>query len=375
MLSQLALRTLVHDRGKLVVALVGVIFSVVLVNVQGGLFIGLMSKASLLIDQSGADIWVGHKGMHNLDFTHQMPLRWLHRVRSVPDVQYADPMRIAFSEINLPGGTYESVIVVGVDLDSRIAPPFQIAEGPTDALRKPRSIIVDQCDRDRLFDPKIGDLREIGGQRVRVAGKTNGVLSFSVAPYVFTDHRTSALMAGVAPNTTSYFLVKVSPGANVSEVCNAIRERLPQAAVMTKNEYAYGSVNFWMTRTGIGLSFGAATVMGLLVGLLMVAQSLYAMILDRLHEFATLKAIGSTDNELLFILTIQATIVAIVGIAAGIIISLAISGLFSTPRSTITIPIYLYFASAALVLVICWFSAIVPYWRIRQIDPHSALQG
>ena len=55
MLSQLALRTLVHDRGKLVVALVGVIFSVVLVNVQGGLFIGLMSKASLLIDQSGAD--------------------------------------------------------------------------------------------------------------------------------------------------------------------------------------------------------------------------------------------------------------------------------------------------------------------------------
>ena len=120
---------------------------------------------------------------------------------------------------------------------------------------------------------------------------------------------------------------------------------------MTKNEYAYGSVNFWMTRTGIGLSFGAATVMGLLVGLLMVAQSLYAMILDRLHEFATLKAIGSTDNELLFILTIQATIVAIVGIAAGIIISLAISGLFSTPRSTITIPIYLYFASAALVPV------------------------
>ena len=68
-------------------------------------------------------------------------------------------------------------------------------------------------------------------------------------------------------------------------------------------------------------------------------------------------------------------VVAFVGIAAGVIISLAISSLFSTPRSTITIPIYLYFASAALVLVICWFSAIIPYWRVRQIDPHLALQG
>ena len=81
MLRKLAIRTLIYDRGKLLAALVGVIFSVVLVNVQGGLFIGLMSKASFLIDQGDADIWVGHRdrGMHNLDFAHPMPLRWLQR--------------------------------------------------------------------------------------------------------------------------------------------------------------------------------------------------------------------------------------------------------------------------------------------------------
>ena len=375
MLRKLAIRTLIYDRGKLLAALVGVIFSVVLVNVQGGLFIGLMSKASLLIDQSDADIWIGNRGMHNLDFAHAMPLRWLHRVRSVPGVENADPMRISFSEISLPEGKFESVAVVGVDLDSKIQQPYHIVEGPNDALRQPNSIVVDQCDKDKLMDPKIGELREIGGQRVRVAGKCYGVLSFLVAPYIFTDHRTSALMTGVDPNTTSYFLVKVKPGADVGQVCDELRQRLPEAEVMTREEYACESVNFWMTRTGIGLSFGAATVMGLLVGLLMFAQILYAMILDRLHELATLKAIGSTDRELLFVLTIQATIVAFVGIAAGVIISLAISSLFSTPRSTITIPIYLYFASAALVLVICWFSAIIPYWRVRQIDPHLALQG
>ena len=79
MLRNLAIQTLMHDRGKLLAALVGVIFSVVLVNIQGGLFIGLMSKASLLIDHSDADIWIGHKGMHNLDFAHPIPVRWILR--------------------------------------------------------------------------------------------------------------------------------------------------------------------------------------------------------------------------------------------------------------------------------------------------------
>ena len=151
MLGKLAIRTLIYDRGKLLAALVGVIFSVVLVNVQGGLFIGLMSKASLLIDQGDAEIWVGHRGMHNLDFAHQMPLRWLHRVRSVPNIQDAGPMRITFSEINLPEGKFETVVVVGVDLDSEIKQPYQIVEGPNDALRQPNSIVVDQCDNCLLY--------------------------------------------------------------------------------------------------------------------------------------------------------------------------------------------------------------------------------
>jgi putative ABC transport system permease protein len=51
---KVAFKTLAADRGKLLTALVGVVFSVVLVNVQGGLFLGLIAKASLLIDQGHA---------------------------------------------------------------------------------------------------------------------------------------------------------------------------------------------------------------------------------------------------------------------------------------------------------------------------------
>ncbi len=91
MLLNVAFRTLLHDRGKLIAGLIGVIFSVVLVNIQGGLFFGLIGKASLLIDRGHADIWVGHQGMHNVDFPADIPERWIYRVQTIPGVAEARP--------------------------------------------------------------------------------------------------------------------------------------------------------------------------------------------------------------------------------------------------------------------------------------------
>ena len=110
MLWNIAFKTLLSDRGKLLAGLIGVVFSIVLVNIQGGLFSGLMSKATLLVDRGNADIWVGNKGMHNVDFAHDIPERWVHRIRSIPGVEEAEPIRISFSEMMLPSGEYESVL-------------------------------------------------------------------------------------------------------------------------------------------------------------------------------------------------------------------------------------------------------------------------
>ena len=80
----LAIKTLLADRGKFAAALVGVVFSVVLVNIQGGLFLGLIHKAGMLVDNSQADIWVGHKHMHNVDFPRDIPRRSAGGSASVP---------------------------------------------------------------------------------------------------------------------------------------------------------------------------------------------------------------------------------------------------------------------------------------------------
>ena len=375
MLWNIALRTLLYDRGKLLAGLVGVIFSVVLVNIQGGLFFGLINKASLLVDRSHADIWVGHRGMHNVDFPPSIPSRWIDRVRSVPGVREAEPLRVASSEMSLPDGNFEGVMVVGVTEGSDLGRAYDIVEGPRDALQYTDSVIVDQCDNEKLFHPELGENREVGGRRAKIVAKCHGVLSFLVTPYVFTDYKRSIEFTGGDPSMASYFLVRVEPGVDREAICAEIRGRLQDVTAVPSEEYAATSIQFWLTRTGIGLSFGAATLLGLLVGLVMVAQTLYAMVLDRISEFATLKAIGASEGEIIVLLGAQSTVVASVGIAVGVVVTFAMQAIFSTPRAAIEIPLGLYFASAGLVFVICIAASALPYLRVRRVDPHTVLQG
>ena len=80
----LAVKAMLADRGKLLTTLLGVAFSVVLVNLQGGLLLGLIRKASLLVDYGQADVWVGHRHMNNVDMGSVIPERWVQRIRGVP---------------------------------------------------------------------------------------------------------------------------------------------------------------------------------------------------------------------------------------------------------------------------------------------------
>lgn len=375
MLWNIALRTLLCDRGKLITGLVGVVFSVVLVNVQGGLFFGLINKASLLVDRSGADIWVGHRGMHNVDFPHHIPERWIHRIRSLPAVAEAEPIRIGFSEFSLPDGNFEGTTVVGIQRHSDLGRVFEIADGPADALDHADGVVVDAWEDHKLHHPKLGELREIGGKRARIVAKSRGLVGFLVTPYAFTTYDRALEYVGGDPSMASYFLVRVKPGEDVDQVCRQIQQRLTDVTAMTTSQYARTSIQYWTMRTGMGLSFGAATVLGLLVGLVMVAQTLYAMVLDRISEFATLKAIGSSERELLFLLFAQSSSVAGIGIVIGLIVSVIVRHLFSTPRTMIEIPLWLYAVSAVLVFVICLTASALPYLRVRRVDPHSVLQS
>jgi putative ABC transport system permease protein len=168
--------------------------------------------------------------------------------------------------------------------------------------------------------------------------------------------------------------VQVDKDVDPEAVCAAIQKRIPQVDAYTKTQYSAISVNYWMTRTGIGLSFGAATLLGVLVGLVMVAQALYAMVLDRLAEFGTLKAMGASEFQLLVVVLWQALVMGISGSLIGIAFVGMIQFYFDSPKAPILVPLWLSLGSCALVSVICLVSALIPYARIRKVDPLMVLQ-
>lgn len=370
----IAYKTLLADRGKFFTALVGVVFAFVLANVQGGLYLGLIKKAGLLVDQGDAQIWVGHQNMHNVDFARHIPIHWIDRVRSVPGVTRAEPYLVDFGIMSLPSGRFEEVVLVGVESESLLGNAWCMAEGEADAIRQTDGIIVDVDEDAKLGYPQIGELREIGGKRARIVAKSKGIVGFLAAPYVFTTIDRARAYSGKDPDFCNYYLVQTADGVDPKSVCRDIEQRVPELDAHVAADYSKISIDYWMTRTGIGISFGLATVLGLVIGVVMVGQTLYALVLDRIHEFATLKAIGAPESRVYRILLLQALIMAVAGTLVGMVLVALIQQFGASPKAPIVIPLWLTTGTTLLVVAICLLSAVLPYLRVRAVDPVTVLQ-
>lgn len=373
----LALKAMLADRGKLLTSLVGVTFSVVLVNLQGGLYLGLIQKASLLIDHGRADIWVGHHGTDNVDIGTSIPERWIHRIRGIEGVERADPYVVTFGRAIMPDGRFENVIVVGSDPASLLGNAWVMAEGDPEAIRQADGVLVDIHDAAKLGDCAIGDIREINGRRARIVGLTRGIVGFTTNPYVFTtlDRARNVYALGMPPDHCSYFLVKAKPGTDIPTLVARIRDRVPETEVYDRTTYSQVCMNYWLTRTGIGISFGLATLLGLLVGLIMVAQTLHASVTERLKEFATLKALGAEDEAVGRFLLAQGMGNALAGSVLGLLGAMVVGHYLDSPRAPVVFAWWVLAGSVVLITLVCLVASWLPYWRIRRIDPADVLRN
>lgn len=370
-----ALKTLISERGKLLTGLAGVVFSLVLVSVQGGLYLGLMRKASVLIDHCPADVWVAPRMIEDVDLAQEMSEVWIDRLRGIPGIATASPYIVGKGIASLANGHTEDVWLIGSEPSTMLGTGWAFVEGSADELRRPNGISFDDVDAAKLGHPQVGDWLEINGHRAQIVARTHGITGFITMPYLFTTFETARRIANLTPGACSYFLIKLQPNVDRDRVLAAIRARVPDAAVFTPDEFAGMSRDYWMKRTGIGISFGASTVLGLLVGLMMVAQSLYSLALDHLDEYATLKALGAVDGHVCRVIITQSLAIAAVGSAGGLAIVAAIRRLWESPLAPVEIPPSLMALAVAMVVVICLAASLLPFARIRRIDPAIVLMG
>ena len=171
----LARRNLIHDRVRLAVTLTGIVFAVVLIVVELGLFVGFTVTTSNVIDNSGVDLWVTSKHVPYIELGVPFSERKLYQVKAVPGVQDAEKFILRWTQWKREDGRTESVQTVGFNPDKSLGGPWNLVEGSVADLKKPDAVIIDEIYKQKLGVDHTGQVFEING--VGVAGDCHFVSS------------------------------------------------------------------------------------------------------------------------------------------------------------------------------------------------------
>ena len=365
----LARKNLLHDRLRFVITVAGVAFAVTLVLVQVGLFMGLLDKSTVTIRNAGADLWITSHNTPNVDFARTFPETAVLRARSVAGVERADNLIVSFMNIQLPNGALEGALVYALQDFGAWRLPWNVPEGAPADLRRGYSVLMDRSAALRYGAFTVGEQREILGRRFRIVGTTQEAASFTTTPIVFMDYRNAQELQETLRGNTTYVLVKLAPGADVGAVQAELRRRLPYNDVLTRDQWAMQSRNYWVRSSGLGMSRGVTVFLGVLVGIVIVAQTLYTSAVEHIKEFGTVKAIGGSNLDIYRILGEQALVAAVLGFALGAVFSYLARPLMAAIHLNVLLtPGFSAVVFAGTVLM-CLGSALFSFRRVAGIDP------
>ena len=374
-MSNLAWRNLVHDKVRLGVTLTGIVFAVVLIVVELGLFVGFTTTTSGLIDQSQADLWITSARVGYVEVGVPFSERKVYTVLATPGVAQASKYIARFSQWKRPDGRQESVQVVGFDPDQRLGGPWNLASGTQDALKESDNVIIDELYQQKLGVDHVNQVVEINGRRARVVGFTRGIRSFTTSPYVFTSFKSAQSYTGLASDQTMFLLVKVANGASVPAVRERLAARLPDSDVHTTAEFSSMTRQYWMFTTGAGVAVLLAAAQGLVVGIVVVAQTIYATTMDHLKEYGTLKAMGATNGYLYRVIIQQAVASAVVGYVLAMGVSYFVVKGSQSGGAAIMMPPQMVAGMFVLTVVMCIGAALVSINKVTRLDPAMVFKG
>jgi len=370
-MALLARRNLLYDKVRFTVTLTGIVFAILLMVIQFGLFVGFLETTSNNVTHAKADLWVVSKGVRYFDIGGWVPFseRKLYQVLGTPGVAAAAKYVIQYIVWKRDDGGTENIQIVGFDPDTGLGGPWNVIQGDPKDLKADNAVFVDDLYRERLGITHLGQVGEINGYRARVVGLTEGIRSFTTSPFVFTSFKTAQSYVRLAENQTVYVLVKAQPGVDLSQLKRDIMARVSDVDVHTTAEFSWMTQRYWIFTTGAGVAVLIAAILGLIVGVVVVAQTIYATTIDHIREFGTLKAIGASNLHIHRVIIEQAVISAVAGYAIGIAASYGVIYLSRRNEAAILLPWPVALAVFGLTVLMCISASIVSVHKATRIDP------
>jgi putative ABC transport system permease protein len=267
------------------------------------------------------------------------------------------------------------VQVVGFDPGSGMGGPWNVVAGAVADLRGEDTVVIDELYKEKLGVTRLGQTAEIAGRRARIVGFTRGIRSFTTTPYVFCTFKNSLNYMRLAEDQTIYFLVRLKRGAEPETVRQDLLAALGEVEVVTNDELHARTQRYWVLETGAGVTTLLGAVLGLIVGVVVVAQTIYAATVDHIREFGTLKAMGASNGRIYAVIMAQAAISAVMGYIVAIAIAWPVSHASSKSNAPIYLPPEVAGGALLLALAMCTGAALISIRKATSIEPAMVFRG
>lgn len=367
----IAWRNLVHDRIRLAITLIGIAFSTILTGIQLGMLLNCIHTVSIIVDNAGADLWITAVGVPSVDLATPMEGRRRFQAMTVKGVAVAEPYLLHFAFLKRSDGVRQIVIVLGMEADAEMGLPFSLAKtsDARELLSSPDGVIIDSLYAEKLGIHALGERFEINGHRFRVVAFSKGVRTFTQSPYVFMSLANARSLFYPPDNDIAYVLVRVAQGYSPEIVASMLRERIPEVEVLTAAQLAGRSHYYWLVTTGAGITLIGSTVLAIFVGIVIVAQTLYASTMDRLPEYAVIRAMGGPRSYLYKIIIQQAILGGVLGATIGLIVVGIVVYFTQDLNSRPEVPLWLAFSMMVTTIIMCVAASVGSIGKVMTIDP------
>jgi putative ABC transport system permease protein len=374
----LAWLQLKREKTRLAVALAGIAFSNILMFMQLGFRDALFNSNVRFHESLAADIVLINPQSNALLGMRSFSQRRLYQAQDLEAVKSVHPLYLNFTNWKNPEtGRPRSIQVIGINPEVNVFNLPGIQEN-LDKIKLPDVVLFDKAAR-KEFGPIAEEFNqgkqvnaEVAGRRIRVVGLFQLGVSFGADGNIITsDVNFLRIFPNQQRGLIEIGLIRLKPGKDAVIVAEQLRQYLPEdVRVFTKQGFVDFEKDYWASSTAIGFIFTLGTVMGFVVGTVIVYQILYGEVADHLSEYATLKAMGYTQNYLLSVVFQEALILASLGYIPGVCFAMFMY--FRTRQATL-LPLFMTPERALLVLILtivmCFISGAIAVRKLRSADP------
>ena|SRR2546422_4076468 len=374
----LAWLQLVREKLRLLAALAGISFSAMLMLMQLGFRDALFDSAVLVHESLRGDLVLMSPMYAYLASTRTFTQRRLYQALAVDGVESVAPLYLSLGTWKNPDTRRESLILAfGIDAHAR---PFDLP-GLDESLRNadlPEAVLLDSKSR-----PEVGPVAqwnrerrevvtEVNGHRVKVRGFFELGTSFGVNASIVTGETNFLrIFTQRSRGLIDLGVITLRKGTDPDAVAARLATVLPpDVRVMTRTRFSEYEKSYWARNSPVGFIFNLGTLMGLIVGAVIVYQILYSDVTDHLAEYATLKAMGYSDRRLFTIVAQEALILSALGYVPGFLIA---QGLYSLTYKATFLPIFMTTNRGILVFVMtvlmCLGAGGLAMRKLRTADP------